>query len=155
MEFVDLIVRLTQAIVRGDGAEAASCFNDDGIYHDAFYGAFAKPDIPTLVHERFHRDGRNYLWDLHSPVSDGRVGYARYVFSYDGLIAGAEGRRTLFEGVSVCQLRDGLLLSYHEVANTAPALQRLGFAPDRLAKVVERQGRELAARAESAHHLKT
>ena len=40
MEFSDLIVRLTQAIVRGDGAAAAACFTDDGVYHDAFYGAF-------------------------------------------------------------------------------------------------------------------
>lgn len=152
MEFGDLIMRLTQAIVRGDGAAAAACFCDDGVYHDAFYGAFPKPDIPTLVHERFHRDGRNYIWDVHAPVSDGHVGYARYVFSYDGLVADADGRRTMFEGVSVCALRDGLLLSYHEVANTAPALLRLGFAPERLVKIVERQGQELATRAEAAHH---
>lgn len=152
MQFGDLILRLTQAIVRDDGAAAAACFGAGGVYHDAFYGAFAKGDIPVLVHERFHRDGRNYIWDVHDPVSDGRIGYARYVFSYDGLIAGAEGRRTMFEGVSVCELRDGLLLSYHEVANTAPALLRLGFAPERLAKVVDKQGRELAARDEAVHH---
>lgn len=152
MEFRDLILRLTQAIVRGDGAAAAACFTEDGVYHDVFYGAFAKPEIPRMVSDYFHRDACNFIWDIHHPVSDGQLGYARYVFSYDGRIAGAEGRRALFEGVSICELRDGLLLSYHEVANAAPGLAMLGFAPERLTKVVERQGRELASRAEAAHH---
>ena len=152
MEFRDLILRLTQAIVRGDGATAAACFTADGVYHDVFYGAFAQADIPRMVADHFHRDATNFIWDIHQPVSDGQTGYARYVFSYDALMAGAEGRRALFEGVSVCELRDGLLLSYHEVANALPGLAMLGFMPERLAKVAERQGRELAARTEAAHH---
>lgn len=152
MEFDDLIVRLTQAIVAGDGASAASCFTDDGVYHDVFYGAFAKADIARMVSDYFHRDASAFIWDIHQPVSDGRTGYARYVFSYDSRLAGAQGRRALFEGVSICQLRDGRLASYHEVANAAPGLAMLGFEPARLCKVVERQGRELAARAEAVHH---
>lgn len=152
MEFPDLILRLTQAIVHGDGADAAACFSDDGVYHDAFYGAFAKPAIPSLVSDHFHRDGCNFIWDIHHPVADGQLAYARYVFSYDGRVAGSEGRRAMFEGVAICELRDDLLLSYHEVANTATGLAMLGFAPVRLVKLVERQGRELAARAEAAHH---
>lgn len=152
MEFRDLILRLTQAIVAADGATAASCFTDDGVYHDVFYGAFPKADISRMVSDYFHRDARDFIWDIHEPVSDGQTGYARYVFSYDSRLAGAEGRRALFEGVSICQLRNGLLASYHEVANAAPGLVMLGFEPARLNKVVERQGRELAARAEAAHH---
>ena len=153
MEFRELIGALTQAIVRGDGAAAAACFTDDGVYHDVFYGAFPKARIPVMVSDFFHRDATDFIWDLHEPVSDGRVGYARYVFSYQGRMAGSEGRRALFEGVSICTLRDGLLLTYHEVANAAPGLAMLGFAPERLAKVVTRQGEALAARAEAAHHL--
>ncbi len=152
MEFRDLILRLTQAIVAADGATAASCFTDDGVYHDVFYGAFPKADIPRMVSDYFHRDARDFIWDIHAPVSDGQTGYARYVFSYDSRLVGAEGSRALFVGVSICQLRNGLLASYHEVANTAPGLAMLGFEPARLSKVVERQGRELAARAEAAHH---
>ena len=152
MEFRDLIMRLTQAIVAGDGTAAASCFSDDGVYHDVFYGAFAKVDITRMVSDYFHRDASNFIWDIHEPVCDGRTGYARYVFSYDSRLAEAQGRRALFEGVSICQLRDGLLTSYHEVANAAPGLAMLGFEPARLNKIVERQARELAARAEAAHH---
>ena len=152
MEFRDLIMHLTQAIVAGDGATAASCFTDDGVYHDVFYGAFAKADIAHMVSDYFHRDASDFIWDIHAPVSDGRTGYARYVFSYDSRLAGAQGRRALFEGVSICQLRDGLLESYHEVANATPGLAMLGFEAPRLRKLAERQGRELAARAEAAHH---
>ena len=152
MEFRDLILTLTQAIVRADGLAAAACFTDDGAYHDVFYGAFAKPDMPRMVRDYFHRDGADFIWDIHDPVSDGQLGYARYVFSYTARVAGSEGRRALFEGVSICRLREGLLASYQEVANAAPGLAMLGFEPARLAKIVARQGREVAARGEAAHH---
>ena len=152
MAFERLIRDMAAAIARGDGAAAADCFCADGVYHDVFYGAFPKPEIPRMVSDYFHRDATNFIWDMHDPVSDGRVGYARYVFSYDGRMPGSEGRRAIFEGVSVCTLRDGLILAYHEVANTAPGLQRLGFAPERLARVVARQADALAARDEARHH---
>ncbi len=154
MAFAELIHTLTQAIVRGDGAAAAACFTADGAYHDVFYGAFARADIPRMVSEHFHRDARDFVWDIHDPVSDGAIGYARYVFSYEGLVPGSEGRRALFEGVSVCRLRDDHIVTYHEVANAAPGLGMLGFAPGRIARLCARQAAELAARDEARHHLR-
>ena len=106
-----------------------------------------------MVREYFHRDATRFIWDMHDAVADGRIGYARYVFSYDSLLPGSEGRRALFEGVSVCTLRDGLILAYHEVANTAAGLQRLGFPAARLERIVARQAEALAARPEARHHL--
>lgn len=152
MAFAELITTMTQAIVRGDGAAAADCFTEDGVYHDVFYGAFPKPEIPRMVAEHFHRDAGNFVWDVHDPVFDGRTGYARYVFSYDGRLPGSEGRRAIFEGVAVCRLEGDRLQSYTEVANTATGLLMLGFAPERLAKIVARQADALAARDEAAHH---
>ena len=58
------------------------------------------------------------------------------------------------EGVSVMQLRDGLIATYHEIANTAPAFVDLNFAPERIAKIVGRQGAALKARDEMKMHLK-
>ena len=52
----------------------------------------------------------------------------------------------MFEGVSIMQLRDGKILEYHEVANTAPAFVQLNFAPERIAKIVAKQGAALKAR---------
>ncbi|MGE0485494.1 MAG: nuclear transport factor 2 family protein [Gammaproteobacteria bacterium] len=152
MPFGELITTMAAAIARGDGAAAAACFHDEGVYHDVFYGAFPKADIPRMVSDFFHRDATNFIWDMHDPVSDGRIGYARYVFSYDGLVPGSEGRRALFEGVSICTLRDDRLLTYHEVANTATGLHGLGFPAARLERIVARQAEALAARDEAAHH---
>jgi len=60
----------------------------------------------------------------------------------------------MFEGVSIMRLRDGLIAEYHEVANTAPAFIDLNFAPERIAKIVGRQGAALKARDEMRMHLK-
>jgi hypothetical protein len=50
-------------------------------------------------------------------------------------------------------LRDGKIASYHEVANTAPAFVDLNFAPERIAKIVAKQGAALKARPEMKRHL--
>lgn len=152
MSFAELITTMTQAACRGDGAAVAACFTPDGVYHDCFYGAFAGAAIVTMIEDYFHRDARDFRWDLHDIVDDGRVGYARYVFSYESKLPYAAGRRALFEGVSICELRQGRLASYREVANAAVGLHTLGFAPERIARLLDREARELAARTEAAAH---
>ena len=153
MSFAALITAMTQAACRGDGAAVAACFTPDGVYHDCFYGAFQGPAIVQMIEAFFHRDACDFRWDLHDIVDNGLTGYARYVFSYESKLPGAAGRRALFEGVSICALRDGRIASYREVANSAVGLHALGFAPERIAKLLAREARELAARPEAAGHL--
>lgn len=154
MAFADLIARMTSAAVAGDGAGVAACFTPDGVYHDVFYGAFKGPDIADLIENYFHRDGKNFRWDLHDPIDDGAVGYVRYVFSYDSKLDDFAGRRAIFEGVAVCRLNGGLIDSYTEVANAATGLSDLGFSPQRLAKFVAKQSAELSQRPEAAGHIR-
>jgi hypothetical protein len=59
----------------------------------------------------------------------------------------------MFEGVSIMKLRDGLISEYREVANTATGFVDMNFAPERMAKIVARQGAALKARPEMARHL--
>ncbi|MGE3774822.1 MAG: nuclear transport factor 2 family protein [Gammaproteobacteria bacterium] len=153
MSFATLITRMTQAACRGDGAAVAACFTPDGIYHDCFYGAFQGAAIATMVEDYFHRDARDFRWDLHDVIDDGRTGYARYVFSYESKLPIASGKRAVFEGVSICELCGDRLASYREVANSAVGLHALGFAPERIAKLLAREARELAGRNEAARHL--
>ena len=153
MEFSDLIVEMTRSICSGDGKRAAACFTEDGIYHDVFYGDFPKPDIPRMVSDYFHRDAERFRWDVYEPMSDERIGYARYVFSYSAKLAGSEGKRGVFEGVAVCELHQGLIASYREVANAATGLHMLGFSPERLDKIGSREVSELVARNEVVSHL--
>jgi hypothetical protein len=59
----------------------------------------------------------------------------------------------MFEGVAIMKLRDGKILCYHEVANTAPGFVDMNFAPERIAKIIARQGAALRARPEMKRHL--
>ncbi len=153
MAFAELIRTMTAAICRGDGAGAAECFTADGVYHDVFYGAFVGPDIARMVTDFFHRDGENFRWDIHAPVADGSVGYARYIFSYDSLLKGHEGRRSVFEGVAVCTLKEGLITSYSEVANSHTGLAMIGFEDARIGRFLQKQVDELRSRSETDGHF--
>jgi ketosteroid isomerase-like protein len=152
MDFRTLITTMTDAACRGDGAAVAACFTPDGVYHDCFYGSFRGAAIKDMIEHFFHRDAKNFLWDIHDPVTTGDTGYARYVFSFDSLLPEAAGKRAIFEGVSICKLRDGLIHSYREVANSAAGLACLGFAPERLVKILNREAQALLQRDEAKLH---
>ncbi|HEX5775946.1 MAG TPA: nuclear transport factor 2 family protein [Caulobacteraceae bacterium] len=153
--FRALLDAFAAAAVAGDGQRFAALFTEDGCYHDVFYGAFrGREAIADMIENRFHRDAENFRWDLHDPVRDGGVAYARYVFSYDSKLAGSQGKRALFEGVGIFRLDGDLIRDYREVANAAPGLLALGFAPERVAKFLAREARELAGRAEAQGHVR-
>ncbi len=137
--FASLIRRLGAAICAGDAEGAAACFTPGGIYHDGFYGAFTgRSEIARMVRELFHRDARDFTWIFSGAVSDGRTGYARYEFSYVSKMAGREGRRVRFSGVSCCELEGDLIWRYGEIFERAPVLAQLGFADARILKSVKR-----------------
>ena len=66
----------------------------------------------------------------------------------------ARGKRAVFEGVSICRLRDGLIEEYREVAHSISGLQLLGFDNERVIKLLARESKELLARDESRHHVR-
>ena len=65
----------------------------------------------------------------------------------------AKGGRAMFEGVAIMTLRDGKIAEYHEVANTVTGFVDMNFAPERIAKIVAKQGAALKARPEMKRHL--
>ena len=143
------------AVEARNGKAFAELFTEEGVYHDVFYGAFkGRAKIAELIDDWFYRTATDFRWDMHAPVSDGHTLYARYTFSYRSLLPEANGARAMFEGVAIMTLRDGGIVEYHEVANTAPAFVELNFAPERIAKIMARQGAALKARPEMARHLK-
>ena len=142
------------AVEARNGKAFAELFTEEGVYHDVFYGASTgRAKIAELIDDWFYRTATDFRWDMHAPVSDGHTLYARYTFSYRSLLPEANGARAMFEGVSIMQLRDGKIAEYHEVANTAPAFVQLNFAPERIAKIVAKQGAALKARPEMKRHL--
>lgn len=154
MDIASLLRTFCASVERRDGAGFAALFTEDGVYHDVFYGAFkGRPAIAAMIDDHFYRTASDFRWDMHDPVSDGRTLYARYTFSYRSRLPEANGARVMFEGVAIMRLRDGLIADYREVANTAPAFVAMNFAPERILKLVARQGAELKRRPEMARHL--
>ena len=141
-QFTALIGRMTQAICRGDPDAAAQCFTEDGVYHDGFYGAFkGRAAIAEMVRKHFYADATDFAWELSDAVSDGRIGYASYLFSYTATMQGAEGRRIAFRGMSKVRLAGGLMTHYEEIFERAPVLAKLGFADERILKSVHKWAR--------------
>jgi len=142
------------AVEAHNGAAFADLFTEDGVYHDVFYGAFTgRAKIAEMIDDWFYRSATYFRWDMHAPVCDGATLYARYTFSYRSTLPEARGARAMFEGVAIMQLRDGKIACYHEVANTATGFVDMNFAPERIAKIVAKQGAALKARPEMARHL--
>jgi len=153
MDVTAMLARFCQHVEQRDGAGLAALFTEDGVYHDLFYGAFeGRARVAELIDDWFYRTATDFRWDMHDPVFDGRTLYVRYTFSYRSLLPEAEGRRAMFEGVAIMRIRGGLIAEYREVANPGPAFVDLGFAPERIATILAREGDALKARPEMARH---
>jgi ketosteroid isomerase-like protein len=154
MDATALLKEFCSAVERRDGKAFASLFTEDGVYNDVFYGAFKGHEkIAEMVDDWFHRTARDFRWDMHRPVSNGEMLYAYYTFSYVSKLAEADGKRVGFEGVSMMKLRDGKIAEYREVANVGPAFVELGFAPERTAKILAKEGTHLKKQPEFQRHL--
>lgn len=154
MQTSELLQAFCRAVERRDGCAFAALFTEDGVYHDVFYGTFAgRARIAEMIDDWFYRTATDFRWDMHDPVSDGRLLYARYTFSYRSLLPEAKGSRAMFEGVAIMTLRDGLIAQYREVANVATGFLDMNFAPERMAKIFAKEAAELKARPEMKRHL--
>lgn len=153
MDFPALLQRFAAAVEANDGAGLAALFTEDGIYDDGFFGPHAgRPAIAAML-QRFHDGGRDYWWEFVAPVCDGTDGYAQWRFSYASRLPGCEGGPVLFEGISRFTLRDGGIVLYREMFDRGLALSQLGFAPERLARILARAAAFQNARPECRPHL--
>jgi len=154
MDISALLKNFCSAVERRDGKGFASLFTEDGIYQDVFYGDFkGRTKIAEMIDDWFYRTAEEFRWDMHRPVSDGKMLYAYYTFSYLSKLPEAKGRRVGFEGCSMMTLRDGKIADYREVANVGPAFIELGFAPERTAKILAKEGAHLKKLPEWKRHL--
>jgi len=153
MEASSLLKEFTTAVERRDGKAFAELFTEDGVYHDVFYGAFkGREKIAEMIDDWFHRTARDFRWEMFRPVSDGTMLYAYYTFSYVSTLPEAKGKRVGFDGVSIMRLSNGRIAEYREVANSAIGLLDIGFAPERVAKILGKEAKDIKARPEWARH---
>jgi ketosteroid isomerase-like protein len=154
MDIAVLLKSFCAAVERRDGDGFSKLFSEDGVYHDVFYGAFpGRAKIAGMIDDVFYSTARDFRWDMHDPVFDGRTLYARYTFSYVSTLPEAKGGRVGFEGVSILKVRDGMIVEYREIANVGPAFVALGFAPERVCRILAKEGATLAKDPDFARHL--
>jgi ketosteroid isomerase-like protein len=135
----DILSDFTAAVEAGDGARFAALFTEDGVYDDVFYGVFqGREAIANMLEGLFHRDGRNFKWEMIDPVDDGRTGYARWRFSFDSTLEHIKDKRIFMDGVGLFELRDGLISRYEDCARTAELLEQMGMPEAKQQRVVAR-----------------
>ena len=131
-----------------NGKAFAELFTEDGVYHDVFYGAFkGREKIAEMIDDWFYRTATDSAGTCCAGQRRQHAVCAIH-FQLRSTLPEAKGARAMFEGVAIMKLRDGKIVEYHEVANTAPAFVDMNFAPERIAKIVAKQGAALKARPE-------
>lgn len=153
MDFPALLQDFAKSVQANDGPALAALFTEDGIYDDGFFGPYQGRIAIAKMLQHFHDGGRDYWWEFEAPVCDGVNGYAQWRFSYASRLEGCEGTPVLFEGMSRFSLRDGRIALYREMFDRGLALSQLGFAPERLARIVAKAAAAQNARPESGKHL--
>jgi SnoaL-like domain len=137
-DFGELLATFAAAVVANDGAGLAALFTPDGVYADEFFGTHrGHPAIAAML-QRFHDTGSDYRWDFLDPVSDGATGYANFRFSYNSRLPESAGRPVVFHGISQFRFAGGLIAHYSEAFDRGVALAQLGFAAERIKRILEK-----------------
>jgi hypothetical protein len=152
-EFSTMLSRFATAVAANDGKGLAALFTEDGVYDDGFFGEYAGREAIARMLQHFHDTGTNFRWDFFDALSDGRMGYARYRFSYASKMPGAEGRPVVFEGIGYFTFHDGLIARYSEVFDRGMALAQQDFAPERIKRVLVKLADKQNATAQAKEHL--
>ena len=151
--FTELLTSFADAVQGNHGRRLAMLFTKDGIYEDGFFGSHVGRSAIAAMLQRFHDTGANYSWEFADPVSDGVLGYARFLFSYTSRLPESQGCPVLFEGISRFQFRDGLIARYSEAFDRGVALVQLGFPADRIKRVLEKTAAAQNQLPEAGRHL--
>ena len=152
-EFTVLLESFSACAAANDGEGLARLFTPEGTYDDYFFGPHSGRATIAAMLARFHEGGKAFRWEFFEPLSDGRIGYVRYRFSYRSRVAGSEGKPIAFEGISVFHLRDGLIEHYGEVFDRGTAFVQLGFAPGKVARLLEKYAEAQNATPEFRAHI--
>lgn len=147
VDFPKLLEKFAVAVAANDGAGLDALFAEDGIYADEFFGAHRGRAAIAAMLQRFHDTGGDYHWDFVDPVCDGTTGYARFRFSYVSRLPECAGKPVAFEGISRFRFRAGLIEYYDEAFDRGVALVQLGFAAERIRRILDKAAAQVVARS--------
>ena len=130
---------LTQSVCNNDGESLSNLFADNGVYHDYIYGSFkGKKNIKLMLNNYFHRDAKNFSWEMYDLLSNESKGYARYRFSFTSTLAGSENLKVAVPGMAYFQFNDSLIEYYGEVVNGGIPMAQLNLPAGKIKRVFEK-----------------
>ena len=138
---MSVVREFEKAFNRQDVDALLACFTERATYRDNFYGDHAGKDSLRSMFQRMFREGHDYQWQMTVVVDSPAVSTAEWIFSYvvSEAVPRSAGRKIHFTGMSVFELEGGRIARYREYFDTGVALLQLGFAPDAMAKVLQRR----------------
>ena len=142
-----VVATFTNAVERNDGEALAALFAEDGVYSDGFYGDFVgQTAIAAMLRDHFWGHAEGFRWEMSNLLSDGKNGYATYLFSYESTMPEAAGKRVIFDGIAHFSFENGLIKRYEEMFNTGMALAQLDFDPARIKKHLLKKAEQLVSK---------
>ena len=139
MKFSEIVKTFTTAVENNDGQKLASLFTIDGIYDDYIYGEFkGRDNIAMMLATHFHRDAKNFSWEMYDLLSNESRGYARYRFSFTSILAGSENLKVAVPGMAYFQFNDNLMEYYGEVVNGGIPMAQLNLPEGKIKRVFEK-----------------
>ncbi|MCW5634385.1 MAG: nuclear transport factor 2 family protein [Rubrivivax sp.] len=156
--FESLLAAFEAASATRDVQRFAALFTPEGRYHDGFFGTHQGRDAIAAMLERFHVGGERFAWQFLEPVANESMGYARYCFSYVSKEPESAGQLVVFEGMARLKLEGGpdgtlLIADYDEVFDRGLAFVQLGYAGERVVKLLERFAESFRASPAVQAHL--
>ena len=139
MKFSEIVKTFTTAVENNDGQKLASLFTYDGIYDDYIYGEFkGRENIAMMLATHFHRDAKDFSWEMYDLLSNESRGYARYRFSFTSILAGSENLKVAVPGMAYFQFNDNLIEYYGEVVNGGIPMSQLNLPAGKIKRVFEK-----------------
>ena len=134
--FEEITKKLTQSVCNNDGDGIANLFADQGIYHDYIYGSFkGRKNIKLMLNNYFHRDAKNFYWEMSDHVFRENIGYAKYMFTFTSKIPEYLGKKVVVSGISFFRFKCNSIVEYSEVVNGGIAMIQLGVKAEKMQKV--------------------
>lgn len=155
MKFRELMQELTEAVIAYDGQRLAKLFTEDGYYEDSLRGRFqGRAEIRRLGDEIFKEALGEMKWDMVDAVDDGRIGYARWVFSFTSRRPGSEGKRVVLRGMSIAELDKGLIKTFQDVYDAGTGLAQVDAPAEAYRDLYAEKAAEIVADPALAAHLR-
>ncbi|MDC3087387.1 nuclear transport factor 2 family protein, partial [Paracoccaceae bacterium] len=139
LEFRKIVKTFTTAVENNDGEKLASLFTVDGIYDDYIYGEFkGRRNIAMMLPTHFHRDAKNFSWEMYDLLNDKSKGYARYRFSFTSTLTSSENLKVAVHGMAYFQFEGDLIEYYSEVVNGGIPMAQLNLPAGKIKRVFEK-----------------